>query len=207
MSLIFATQLAAVATAVLAVFAVVTAIYAICAFREQSKEVSHQAKILEVQSNQLAEQRTVNAEQIGVLTLQAAELRESLEERKREAAERRQEQASKVFIWQDQIESRPMGETFSTTITAHIKNTSEQPVYEARFSCHDGDRPATQNQLKRPLIPGEEVSSDAVVPAESGPDKFGVVAIFRDRAGIWWRARPDGRLEELPPGSEPPHSW
>ncbi len=207
MSLILATWLAAVATAVLAVFAIVTAIYAIRAFGEQSKEVSHQAKMLEVQSDQLAEQRTVNAEQIGVLTLQAAELRESLEERKREAAETRQEHASKVFIWQDQIESRPIGETFSTTITAHMKNTSEQPVYEPRFSWHHSDLPATQNQLKRPLMPGEEVSTEAPVPADSGPDKFGVVAIFRDRAGIWWRARPDGRLEELPPGSEPPHSW
>jgi hypothetical protein len=44
MSLIFATQLTAVATAVLAVFAIVTAFYAVRAFREQSQEVSDQAK-------------------------------------------------------------------------------------------------------------------------------------------------------------------
>ncbi len=40
MSLIFATQLTAVATAILAVFAIVTAFYARQAFRKQSQEVS-----------------------------------------------------------------------------------------------------------------------------------------------------------------------
>jgi len=40
MSLIFATQLTAVATSVLAAFAIVTAVYAIRAFGEQSKEVA-----------------------------------------------------------------------------------------------------------------------------------------------------------------------
>ena len=39
MSLIFATQLAAVATVVLAVFAVITGVFAFLAFREQSREV------------------------------------------------------------------------------------------------------------------------------------------------------------------------
>jgi hypothetical protein len=43
MSLIFATQLTAVATAVLAAFAIVTAWYAPKAFVKQSKEVSDQA--------------------------------------------------------------------------------------------------------------------------------------------------------------------
>ncbi len=40
MSLIFATQLTAVATAILAVFAIVTAFYTRQAFRKQSQEVS-----------------------------------------------------------------------------------------------------------------------------------------------------------------------
>ena len=68
MSLIFATQLTAVATATLAVFAIVTAVFAILAFRKQPQEVTDQAKMLEVQSGQLSEQRKINAEQIGVLT-------------------------------------------------------------------------------------------------------------------------------------------
>ena len=67
MSLIFATQLTAVATATLAVFAILTTIYAIRAFRKQSQEVSDQASMLEVQSSRLElqerqfeEQRTIN---------------------------------------------------------------------------------------------------------------------------------------------------
>ena len=61
MSLIFATQLTAIATAVLAVFAMATAYYARKAFRSQSKEVSDQAMMLKVQSDQLEEQRKINA--------------------------------------------------------------------------------------------------------------------------------------------------
>jgi hypothetical protein len=56
MSLIFATQLTAVATAVLAAFAIVTAWYAPKAFVKQSKEVSDQASTLEIQSGRLAGQ-------------------------------------------------------------------------------------------------------------------------------------------------------
>jgi hypothetical protein len=36
---------------------------------------------------------------------------------------------------------------------------------------------------------------------------YSAVVIFRDRNQVWWRTRPDGRFEELPPGAEPPHSW
>ena len=67
MSLVFATQLTAVATVALAVFAIVTAVFAILAFRKQSKEVSDQAEMLQVQSSRLGlqergfeEQRTIN---------------------------------------------------------------------------------------------------------------------------------------------------
>lgn len=67
MSLIFATQLTAAATAVLAVFAIVTAVYAIRAFRKQSLEVNDQAEMLQVQSSrlelqerQLEDQRKIN---------------------------------------------------------------------------------------------------------------------------------------------------
>jgi hypothetical protein len=67
MSLVFATQLTAVATAVLAAFAIVTAVFAILAFRKQSREVSDQAEMLQVQSSRLElqerqfeEQRKIN---------------------------------------------------------------------------------------------------------------------------------------------------
>ena len=61
MSLIFATQLTAIATAALAVFTIVTAYYAVRAFRKQSQEVKDQADMLQVQSDQLTEQRKINA--------------------------------------------------------------------------------------------------------------------------------------------------
>ena len=106
MSLTFATQLTAVATAVLAVFAIVTAFYARQAFRKQSQEVSaierqvkdqqeltrQQAELLKIQSGrlelqgqQLDDQRKVNAGQAEVLKLQADDLRESLAARQRAA--------------------------------------------------------------------------------------------------------------------------
>ncbi len=141
MSLIFATQLTAVATAVLAVFAIVTAWYARRAFLEQSQEVSaieqqvkdqqevtrQQARMIEVQSGQLEvqhqqfdEQRQVNARQAEVLKLQAEELRESLAERKREAGERRRAQASRVFIWQEYREGNPALHADPPDYIAHL---------------------------------------------------------------------------------------
>jgi len=128
MSLLFATQLTAIATAVLAVFAIVTAWYARRAFLKQSQEVRaierqvqdaqeltrQQAELLRIQSGQLDLQRQqfddqraavedqirANARQAEVLELQATELRESLDERKREAEQRRSAQAARVFVSQ-----------------------------------------------------------------------------------------------------------
>lgn len=84
MSLVFATQLTAVATAVLGVFAIVTGAFAVLAFREQSREVRDQAsmldeqrKISKVQSDQLADQRKVNEKHLEVLGYQAIELQRS----------------------------------------------------------------------------------------------------------------------------------
>ena len=93
MSLIFATQLTAVATAVLAVFAIVTTVFAVRAFRKQSQEVRDQASLLKVQSDQLGEQRTINA-------LQAKDLQESLKERERLRRIAERGQADDVgFAW------------------------------------------------------------------------------------------------------------
>jgi hypothetical protein len=103
MSLIFATQLTAIATAVLAVFAILTTIYAVRAFRKQSQEVSDQASMLKLQSErlevyrtQIDEQREINDTRGKVLELQALEIRASLEQRERAADEERRSQAAKV---------------------------------------------------------------------------------------------------------------
>ena len=70
MSLIFATQLAAVATAVLALFAIVTAAFAFLAYRAQAQEV-------------------------GILQQQMKEQQDAFE---REAVERRRAQAARIVI-------------------------------------------------------------------------------------------------------------
>jgi hypothetical protein len=80
MSLIFATQLTAIATAVLSVFAIITAVYAVRAFRKQSKEVSDQSEMLVVQSSRLelqerqfGEQRPINRKRDELLDRQIRE--------------------------------------------------------------------------------------------------------------------------------------
>jgi len=210
MSLIFATQLTAIATAVLAVFAIVTAVFAIRAFRKQSQEVSDQASMLKIQSEQLAEQRKVNGEQIGVLALQAAELRESLEERTRDTAERRRAQASCVFIWTElgldpnwTQAQRASGKFAPDAVIAHIKNTSEQPVYDLTISWHKGTAPWALPDHIPVLMP--DVQKDRVhtmdpdLPGNVDRSLFGAVARFRDAAGVHWLLRPDGQLDEEPP--------
>ena len=131
MSLIFATQLTAVATAVLAVFAILTGIYAIRAFRKQSIETSDQAKMLEVQSDRLEvyrtqvdEQREINDTRGKVLELQAQEIRASLEQRERAADEERRRQAVRVTAWFAEDRHGIWG--------ARVCNDSDLPVVDVR---------------------------------------------------------------------------
>jgi len=195
MSLIFATQLTAVATAVLAVFAIVTAVYAIRAFRKQSKEVSDQASMLEIQSEQLAEQRKVNAEQIRVLALQAAELRESLDERKREAVERRNAQASQVLL---ALKVTAKGREGGPEIEATVRNASErqQPVYDAKLYWHRGPEGyGTPNPEKLgTVLNWESEIRRREFPPGTDPDGSGAVLTFRDVAGVNWIRMADGGL-------------
>ncbi len=186
-------EITAIATAVLAVFAILTAAFAMLAFRKQSKEVSDQASMLEVQSGQLAEQRKVNAEQIRVLGLQAAELRESLEERTRDTAERRRAQASRVFI---SAEPSPEGGDPIDSCLVRIVNTSQQPIYHLTFFWRDGT--GEWNEQSDPpghpvLMPGEPYALIAGL-VTSLPRK----SFFRDAAGVRWRLRSDGQLDEEP---------
>lgn len=201
------TWITAIATVGLLVGAIVTAIYAIRAFREQSREVRDQAEMLRIQSEQLAEQRTINAQQTKVLELQATELQESLDQRQREARERRSAQASQVFLWEERTIVNAIGKLPEHTVTAYVRNTSEQPVYDVLFSWHADDAPLAQNRRGKPLMPHEADFDSAPVPSGVDPEKFGATVIFRDRAKHWWRAGPDGQFDELSEGTGPPHSW
>jgi flagellar biosynthesis component FlhA len=101
MSLVFATQLTAIATLALAALALATAILALLAWRKQSREVSDQAEMLR---------------------LQAAELERVSAEREREAQERHRAQAVQVYMWVTLDNGAEM--------VAHVRNTSGQPIYE-----------------------------------------------------------------------------
>ena len=161
MSLIFATQLSAIATVVLAVFAIVTGVFSFLAFRKQSEEVRaierqvtdqeeltrQQAELLKVQSSQLElqshqldDQREANAGQAKVLKLQADELGESLAERKREAEQRRSAQAARVFMSQQEgvsfTEEDDEPQSYSAIVT--VVNTSDRPIYDAKLYWHRG---------------------------------------------------------------------
>ena len=220
MSLIFATQLTAVATAALAVFAIVTASYARSAFRKQSEEVRaierqvrdqeeltrQQAELLKIQSGQLELQRRqlddqlqANARQADVLELQATELRESLGQRKRDAEEQRRAQASKVFISQrDSTMVFPTGRRSGPAIAATVVNSSDQPIYDAelywrRGSAGHGD---PNPEILSAVMPGAEIIKGRSFPKGTNLDVSGAVLRFRDAAGIRWIRRPDGGLTE-----------
>ena len=172
MSLIFATQLTAVATAVLAAFAIVTAFYARQAFRKQSQEVSDQAS---------------------VLALQAAELRESLAERKREAVERRNAQASQVHIALKVVAKSREG---GPEIEATIVNASErqQPVYDVKLYWHLGPDScgAPNPELLGTLLTSRDESRRREFPRGADPAACGAALSFRDAFGVNWVKTPDG---------------
>ena len=194
MSLIFATQLTAIATAVLAMFAIVTGIYAIRAFRKQSQEVSHQAEMLRVQSEQLAEQRKVNKEETRVLALQAEELRESLAERKREAVERRNAQAAQVHIALKNLTAGQEGH--GPLIEATVVNASErqQPIYDVKLFWHLGpDSYGTPNpEPLGTVLNWEKEIRRREFHYGADPAASGAVLSFRDALGVNWVKTPDG---------------
>jgi hypothetical protein len=235
MSMLTANQVTAIATAVLAAFAIITAVFAAAAFIKQREEVrtlqkeakdqetliGQQGELLKVQTGQLDvqrqrldDQRTINVKQAEVAALQAQELRESLDERKHEADALRRAQASRVFIHEEWLDADPRIDPASRVVraqqpqpvvTAHVMNTSEQPIYNVTVSWHLGTEPNGRHPLM-PVMPGKEDKDMQPVPAGAPPDKFGAVAFFRDAAGVTWRTRPDGQLDEIPPGQEPPHT-
>jgi hypothetical protein len=202
MSLIFATQLTAVATAMLAIFAIITAVYAVRAFRKQSQEVSDQTSMLKVQSEQLAEQRKLNERQTGVLALQAAELRESLEERKREALDRRSAQASRVSLAVKMLDSgRAAGDNrngFQLEATVVNASDQQQPIYDVKLYWYCGSEGyGTPNPepLGTVLNWEKEIRHRDYLP-EAAPKDCGAVLTFRDAAGVRWIRMSDGVLSE-----------
>lgn len=56
-------------------------------------------------------------------------------------------------------------------------------------------------------MPSEQHDDTEPMPAGANAAVFGAVAFFWDAAGVCWRARPDCKLDEIPPGQVPPRNW
>lgn len=130
---------------------------------------------------------------------QVSELRGVLDDRKQEAVERRRAQAAQVYVWEAHITHHEIGMPSQPTIKAFVRNTSEQPIYDVRFNWGSASSFTHETRRVAPLPPKEEDSDAALVPGGPGWSTFGAAVTFRDRAGVWWRTRPGGRFDELPP--------
>jgi hypothetical protein len=189
------------------------------AIEQQGKLLTVQSDQLEVQRKQLAAQQEVNEEQLRVLKLQADEFQAVFEQREREATERHRAQAVRVFMWEERFEHDPRVDQDMTdtginapyTVKAWVKNQSDLPVYEVITSWHLDSLPKGTTPVTPALMPGLDTYCFMQLPddfPENG-DKtnLGAVAFFRDAAGTYWRSRPDGKLDEIPPENLPPRSW
>jgi hypothetical protein len=122
-----------------------------------------------------------------------------LEQNRREAEDRRRAQAVMVYLWQD---ANLTGDQSLTGVRLSLRNTSNQPVYDLRIGwlLHGG----FFTHARRPvLMPGADTRTelDYITGATTG--KAAAVALFRDRAGVWWRTWTNGRYEEVDePASE-----
>lgn len=129
---------------------------------------------------------------------QYRQLQDQLRESKRQADERRRAQAQQVYMWEVRRIHHAIGKPAEEIITAYVRNTSQQPIYHLRFGwgAVGGDRRETLRA--EPLRPEAQDMDFAPVPKGPGWSTFGAVVTFRDRAGAWWRIRPDGHLDKVP---------
>jgi hypothetical protein len=120
------------------------------------------------------------SKEVGLLLRQAA----------REAEDRRRAQAAKVFVWAVRDLASGSG------MAVHVRNTSEQPVYDLEASWAGAAEPM------RHVIPG----GGPCMPGEKYPPFFTsalgddaaaaplVRLDFRDAAGLRWRTTSQGQL-------------
>jgi hypothetical protein len=189
MSLIFATQLTAVATVALAVLALAAAMLAGLAFWKQSQEV-------------------------GILIAQNREHQQALE---RDAAERHREQASRVWVMivpdddatkRDFPANRPgrrpaTGEAAGCpSLEALVRNTSEHqlPIFRAKLHWYRGSDPYGDPELLRDVPGYENTARSRAFPPGTDLSACGALLTFHDAAGFGWMRAPGGALTEHPPG-------
>ena len=98
---------------------------------------------------------------------QGRQLKGEIAERRREAEERRRAQAVQVYIWQEPpTVTSAVDKPPEATITARVRNTSQQPVYGLEMNWHrwGKDDFGTRSVRVTPLMPGEEDIAVRAVP-------------------------------------------
>ena len=92
-------------------------------------------------------------------------------------------------------------------IVAHVKNAGELPVYGLIISWRHGGAPGAGTSARHHSCQVNSTTAPSQCPAGANAAVFGAVAFFWGVAGVCWRARPDGKLDEIPPGQVPPRTW
>ena len=85
-------------------------------------------------------------------------------------------------------------------VSAHITNSSAQPIYDVTISWHKGTAPWDEPDRINVLMPGTHDDFIHDLPTDLPPSVdrslFASVARFRDAAGVRWLLTPDGELRE-----------
>jgi hypothetical protein len=131
---------------------------------------------------------------------QSVEVSKLLEERKREAAERRRAQASMVFVWHVRSTIQQIGQPAVDRVTMHLRNTSDQPIYDVRFSWPGLDGGLTIRD--QPLMPDDEDADFRVAEVDAPTPACAV--LFHDRNDVWWRVHTGGKLIDRGQHKSPP---
>jgi hypothetical protein len=212
----------AIGTAVLAIGAAVTAVFAILAFRQQASEVAtlqqqarDQSEQLELQRLQHAEQHELSSRQSAVFELQAQELASSLASLEREAARRRRAQADRVHFWGERryLEPQELAERIHRAtgfytlapdngewyVFAHVENNSTLAIWGLHLEWHLGTIPKGRSYEVPQLAAGKQVTVEWLLLPEDDEFRFEADLLFRDAAGITWRRKNNGELEEASP--------
>jgi hypothetical protein len=135
------------------------------------------------------------------------------EQNERDSGDRRRAQASRVFIWTEPTGGVHPQDGAVAGIISHIKNTSEQPIYDGLIACSDGSGRTADDPVIPAfpvLMPGEQQDVTSIFAAPVAgvvfwEDNSALLAGlgFRDAAGARWRIRSDGRLDEDSAAGEP----
>ncbi len=103
-----------------------------------------------------------------------------------------------VFIWEHAEDHPGARPPHGPTVSAHVVNTSDQPLYDAELRWHRGSESHGEpNPEPLPTImPGGDITRGRDFPPDTNMAVSGAVLRFRDAAGITWMRRPDGGLTE-----------